>query len=78
MQFLQESNIVHEDIKMNFNLEDNWSVRNWYEGFPRKFFSSLRQLIDAFSEDWYYDMDEHVRKVMINHMWEETLGNSQK
>ena len=23
-------------------------------------------------------MEEHVRKAVINHMWEETLGNNQK
>ena len=26
--------------------------------------------------DWDYDIEEHERKAMIDHMWEETLGNS--
>ena len=35
MQFLQESNIIHEDIRMSLflislHLEDNLYVRNWY------------------------------------------------
>ena len=39
MQFLQGSDIVHDDIKMklfllSLNLEDNLSVKNCYEGFP--------------------------------------------
>ena len=59
----------------SLNLEYNPCVKNWYEGFPPKTSSSLRQLIDAFSKDWDYNMDEHVRKVMSNHMWEEILRN---
>ena len=66
MQFLQGSDTAHEDIIMklfllSLNLEDNASVRNWYEGFPHKIFSSLKQLIDAFSKDLDYDVEEHVR-----------------
>ena len=43
MQFLWESNIVHEDIILrlfilSLHLEDNLSVRNWYEGFLAKVF----------------------------------------
>ena len=39
--FYLGNNIIHEDIKMklfmlSLNLEDNWDVRNWYEGFPHK------------------------------------------
>ena len=41
MQFLQASNIIHEDIRMklfllSLHLEDNLTVENWYERFPRK------------------------------------------
>ena len=36
------------------------------------------QLIDVFSKRWDYDMEEHVRNVVINHMWEETFGNNHK
>ena len=74
MQFLQGNNIIHEDIKMKFfllslNFKDNWNVKNLYEGFPHKNISSLRQLIDAFGEVWDRDMEEHERKVVINHIW---------
>ena len=55
---------------------ENLTVKNWYEGFPRKTISSLRQLIDAFNMDWDYDIEEHERKAMINHIWEEIMGNS--
>ena len=63
MQFIRSSNIIHKDIRMmlfllSHHLEDNLSVRNWYEGFPRKNFSSLRKFIDAFSMDWDYDVEE--------------------
>ena len=27
--------------------------------------------------DWDYDIEEHERKSMVNHMWEETIGNTQ-
>ena len=59
VQFIRESNIVHENIKMrlfllSLHLEDNLSVRNWYEGFPRKIFSSLKKFINAFKLDWDY------------------------
>ena len=82
MQFIWESNIIHQDIRMrlfllSLHLEDNLSVRNWYEGFPCKIFSSLRQFIDAFSVDWDYGIEEHERKEMIDSIWEETLGNKQ-
>ena len=63
---------------LSLNLEDNWDVKNRYEGFPHKKNPSLRQLSDAFSEEWDHGMKEHERKVMINHIWEETLGNSLK
>ena len=39
---------------------------------------SLRQLIFAFGEEWDHEMKEHERKVVINHIWEETLGNNLK
>ena len=74
MQFIRASNIVHEDIKMrlfllSLHLEDNLSIKNWYEGFPRKSFSSLRQFIDAFSMDWDYGVEEQERKAMIDIIW---------
>ena len=81
LQFLQASSIVHQDLIMNFfllslHLEENLTVRNWYEGFPHKHFSSFRQFIDAFSMDWDYDIEEPERKAMIDHVWEETPGNN--
>ena len=63
---------------LSLNLEENWDVRHWYEGFPHKSFCSLCQLIDAFIEEWDHEMKEHERKVVINHIWEETLENSLK
>ena len=53
------------------------SVRNWYEGFPRIIFSSLRQFINAFNRDLDYDIEEKERKAMIDRIWEETLGKSE-
>ena len=58
----------------SLNLEDNWDVRDCYEGFPHKSFSSLRQLIDAFGEEWDHEMKEHEIKSVINHIWEEAFG----
>ena len=82
MQFLRASYIVHEDIRMrlfllSLHLEDNFSVKNWYEVFPRKIFSSLKKFIDAFSMDWDYGIKEQERKAMIDSIREETLGSSQ-
>ena len=62
---------------LSLHLDENLYVRNWYEGFPRKSFSSLRQFINAFSMDWDYSVDEHEIKAMIDRIWEETLGRSQ-
>ena len=83
MQFFWASNIVHKDIKMrlfllSLHLEDNLSVRNWYEGFPCKSFSSLTQFIDAFGVDWDYGIEEYEKKAMIDHIWIETFGNDQE
>ena len=64
---------MHEDITtrlflLSLHLEVNLYVRNWYVGFPRKIFSSLRKFIDAFNTDWDYDVEEEERKAMINRM----------
>ena len=59
---------------LSLHLEVNLSVKNWYEGFPCKSFSSLKQFIDAFNTDWDYSVEEHERKAMIDRIWEETLG----
>ena len=40
--------------------------------------SSLRQLIIAFSEEWDHETKEHERKLVINHIWEETFVNRLK
>ena len=82
LQFLQANNIVHEDLRMKFflvslHLEGNLTIRNWYEEFPHKSLYSLRQLVESFSMDWDYDIEEHERKAMIDRMWEETMGNNQ-
>ena len=71
MQFIRASNIVHEDIRLrlfllSLHLGVNLFVRNWYEGFPCRSFSSLWQFIDAFSTDWDYGVEEQERKAMIN------------
>ena len=78
MQFIQASNIVHEDIRMrlfllSLHIEDNLLVKNWYEGFPRNFFSSLRQFIDAFIMGWDFGIEGQERKVMIDYILEKTL-----
>ena len=62
MQFIQASNIVHEDIRMRFfllslHLENNLSVI-WYEGFPLKKISSLNKFINVFNMDWDYGVNE--------------------
>ena len=51
---------------LSLHLEDNLRVRNWYERFPRKIFSSLRQFINAFNMDWDYSVEEHEIKAMID------------
>ena len=62
---------------LSLHLEDNLSVRNWYESFPRRSFSSLRQFINAFNMDWDYGVEEQERNAMINRIWEENLGRIQ-
>ena len=47
IQLIQSRKIVHEDISLrlfllSLYLEDNLSVKNWYEGFPRKVFLQSR------------------------------------
>ena len=47
MQLIQSRKIMHEDIilrlfLLSIYLEDNLSVKNWYEGFPRKVFLHSR------------------------------------
>ena len=73
---------MHEDTKMrlfvlSLHLEDNLSVRNWYEGFPCKRFSSLMQFINAFNTHWGYYVEEQEIKAMIKIIWEENLGEIQ-
>ena len=70
---------MQEDISMrlfmlSLYLEDNLSFRNWYKGFPRRSFSSLKKFINAFNTYWDYDVEEHEIKAMIDRIWEETLG----
>ena len=65
-------------LLLSLHLEDNLSVRNWYEGFPRKSFSSLTQFIDAFGVDWDYGIEEYEKKAVIDHIWIETFGNDQE
>ena len=52
-------------------------MRNWYEGFPQKSFSSLRNFINTFSMDCDYSIEEQEVKTMINRIWEEKLGSNQ-
>ena len=59
---------------LSLHLEVNLSIRNWYEGFPCKSFSSLRKFIDALSTNWDYNIEEHERKTMIDRIWKENLG----
>ena len=73
---------MHEDISvrlfmLSLHLEDNLAVKNWYEGFICRSFSSLRQFINAFNMDWDYGIEEQERNAMIDRIWEETLGRIQ-
>ena len=82
MQFFWASNIEHKDIRMrlfllSLHLEDNLFVRNWYEGFPRKNISSLRNFINTFSMGWDYPIEKKEINTTIGSISEETLGNNQ-
>ena len=53
---------------LSLDFRNNQDVKYWYQELPPKEFPSLGHLIEAFNKQWDPNMDEYVRKGLIDHV----------